>query len=79
MERIFSCSNDLAQVIHRIDTAFQWWQPCGIRDNCAMRWRNPMPRFDFYKDKAPVKLIALALILTPGILLAVAAVVRACQ
>lgn len=36
-----------------------------------------MPRFDFYKEKAPVKLIALALILTPGILLAVAAVVRA--
>lgn len=47
------------------------------RDNPAMRWRNPMPKFDFSKNHPAVKLLALALLMTPTILLALAAVVRA--
>jgi hypothetical protein len=55
-----------------------WSQVLGvIADNCSMRWRNPMPRFDFFKERPLVKLAALALVLTPAILLAIAAVLRA--
>jgi hypothetical protein len=46
-------------------------------DNDGMRWRNPMPKFDFSKEPARVKLAALALLMTPTILLATAAVLRA--
>jgi len=42
-----------------------------------MRWRPPLPKLDFSKNHAAVKLIALALLMTPTILLALAAVVRA--
>lgn len=42
-----------------------------------MRWRPPVPKLDFSKDHAVVKLIALALLMLPTILLAAAAVVKA--
>lgn len=42
-----------------------------------MRWTPPLPRFDFYKEKPLVKLIALALVMSPAILYAVSWVIRA--
>jgi hypothetical protein len=36
-----------------------------------------MPRFDFFKERPVVKLAALALMMTPTILLATAAILRA--
>lgn len=42
-----------------------------------MRWMPPLPRFDFYKETASVKLIALALVMLPAILCALGWVLRA--
>ena len=42
-----------------------------------MRWRNLMPRFDWYKESPKWKLAALALMLLPGTLLALAEVLKA--
>ena len=49
----------------------------GIPDNPGMRWRNPMPKFDFSRNHAIVKLLALTILMTPTVLLAVAAVLKA--
>jgi hypothetical protein len=49
---------------------------CGIPENLGMRWRTPMPKFDWSKEPPHWKLAAWALLLTPSILLAVAAVLR---
>ena len=46
-------------------------------DNYGMRWRNPMPKFDWHKEPPLWKLTAWVIMLSPGILLAVAAVVKA--
>jgi hypothetical protein len=45
-------------------------------DNPGMQRRTPMPRFDFFKDHPVVKLIALALIVTPPTLWGLAALLK---
>ena len=42
-----------------------------------MRWMPPIPRFDFHKNCAAVKLIALTVLMSPAILLALGWVLRA--
>lgn len=48
-----------------------------LHDNWFMRWRNPMPKLDFSKNHAVVKLLALALMMCPAILVAASWVLKA--